>query len=397
MKDEKLEKPKLRPLNFIPFEKGGRRFILIRDPIGLAEDTVLDERAIKIASLLDGNNTLLDIQYILTKSQGTIVMREELENFVNLLDERLLLESPRFQKAFEEEKVRFRKLNVRKPVLSGSSYPENPTDLSIFLEEIMGECREGRTEGTIKGAVVPHLEISLAKRGYGSVYNIIKNGTEKPDCIVIVGTGHYLAETPISITTKDFDTPLGRVKNMKSVTEKLGKLLPWCLEGEIFHKIEHSIEIQLIFIKKVLGDIPVVPVIAGFDVHGASKNHWREFSDALKELTSETKTLLIASVDLSHMGPRYGDPYPLDIKDLLQMREEDLKLIEEVCNLNLDAYLERFTVDGNRRRVCGFSPLLIFMKLLEKGKGKVLVYDQQNVDGMGSYVSYASIVFEDLT
>ncbi len=387
------ERPKLRPLEFIPVERDGRRFIYVKDPFGMVpQGLFLSERAIQVASLMDGESTIDDIQYALLKRFGTLVLRDEIESLVREFDESLLLEGERFEKAFIREKERFGSMKVRPPILAGFSYPDDPSQLEAFVDGIVEEW-DGSIQipGRPVGVVVPHLEIRLARDGYASSYGVLRD-LDGVECIVVLGTGHFLIDSPISITTKDFLTPIGVLENMRDITEGLAERFKWAFDAEIFHRMEHSIEVQAIFIKRLFKDAKIVPVLSGFDVASSHEAFWQEFADALLEAVPEN-ALFIASVDLSHMGPRYGDGRPLDLVDLSFMREGDEKLIEDLCSTDVESYLERFRADGNRRRVCGFSPLLLMMRMVKGRKGTLLLYDRREVDGMGSYVSFTSIVY----
>ena len=383
------EKPKLRALEFVPVELNGKRYLYVKDPLGVVpEGIALPISMVPILQLLDGTRDVKDVQYGVFRMTGQLLSQGEVEAVIGKLDELFILESENFSRRLREVVEEFSREPVRKPILAGRSYPEDPEELRTFVKGIVSRVQELDIIGDVVGIVAPHIEIRLGERCYGLSYKVLQGRSY--DLVVVIGTGHSLHG--ISLCTKDFETPLGVLKTDRNVVgkvvEELGSRV---VENEVYHRWEHSIEIQLIFVKYVLGDVPIVPIIAGFGFEEAKS--WKPFSKALGEAVAGRRVLFIASVDLSHMGPRYGDPSPMDVVSLSRMSAEDRELLSLLEELDQESFLEHFERDRNRRKVCGFSPLFLFMDLVKGSKGKILDYAYANMDGMGSVVSFASMAF----
>ena len=383
------EKPKLRALDFIPIELDGKKYLYVRDPLGVVpEGVALPINMVPILQLLDGTRDVRDVQYGVFRMTGQLLSQGEVEAVIGKLDELFILESENFSRRFKEIVDEFSREPVRRPILAGRGYPEDPEELKSFVEGIISKSQEPEIEGDIVGIVAPHIEIKLGEGCYGLSYKVLQGRSY--DLVVVIGTGHSLHG--VSLCTKDFETPLGVLRTDRGVVEKVVKELgSGVVEKEVYHRWEHSVEVQLIFVRYVLGDVPIVPVIAGFGVEEARS--WKSFSKALGEAVAGRNVLFIASVDLSHMGPRYGDPSPMDVVALSRMSAEDKELLSLLEGLDQKSFLEHFERDGNRRKVCGFSPLFLFMDLVKGSRGKLLDYAYANMDGMGSVVSFASMVF----
>ncbi len=394
-----MEYPRLRPLDFIPVESKGRSYIYVRDPLGLVPEGLLfPKKIISIIQFMDGRNSIRDIQYLYFKSTGEILSEDEIRKTIEKLDELLILDSERFKKEFEKAKKAFAEERLRRVILAGKGYPGDEAELKAFIDEILNEAEEVKPEGKIRGMIVPHIDIRLGKKSYGKAYRFLINSRKEYSCFVIIGTGHSMLDSSIALAKKDFETPLGKVECRRDIVENMVKKLgKWVIEGEIYHKNEHSVEIQTIFLKALFKNPSIVPIIAGFGIENVDKVKWREFSEALKEELEGEDFLLISSVDLSHMGPRYGDMAPMDIIDISRMSQGDRELIEEIISNNISGYLNHFRRDNNRRRICGFAPILISMPILEGLRGRFIDYGYADMDGNGSYVSFASIAFEDVS
>jgi MEMO1 family protein len=82
--------------------------------------------------------------------------------------------------------------------------------------------------------------------------------------------------------------------------------------GHIFlssagHGQEHSLEVQIPFLQTVLNDFDIIPIVIG----DQSKNNIKELADAIADVFSNEKILIVASTDLSHYHP-YGLAVDLD-------------------------------------------------------------------------------------
>ena len=103
---------------------------------------------------------------------------------------------------------------------------------------------------------------------------------------------------------------------------------------------------------------------------------------------------IIASVDMAHVGPRYGDrykPHKATIQENLSSDESLLKLLEK-CQA--DDFIQKINRDANSRKICGVAPLYTMAKALEgRANGTTLRQSHAIVDGEGSFVTFASMAF----
>ena len=174
---------------------------------------------------------------------------------------------------------------------------------------------------------------------------------------------------------------------------------------EFFHKNEHSIEFQVIFLQALWGEVKpfqIVPVIcSSFDSLVVAGGDPRDepsvqsFIESLKRATEVygTSVCIIASVDLNHVGRRFGDSFPLNTIVLDRIRDEDLEMLGAAESVNFQALMETIRRTKNQRRVDGVCPIYTLLETLQPTSGKLLRYDQGLESEVNSVVTFASMGF----
>ena len=117
------------------------------------------------------------------------------------------------------------------------------------------------------------------------------------------------------------------------------------------------------------------------------------FLEALGEsiAASGRRVAVIAGADLAHVGPRFGDPAPLSPGDLGRVGQEDRAMLSAVAAGDPRGFFEAIAADGDRRRICGFSPIYALLRALGGTTGQVKHYGQW--PDPQAVVTYASVVF----
>jgi predicted class III extradiol MEMO1 family dioxygenase len=96
-------------------------------------------------------------------------------------------------------------------------------------------------------------------------------------------------------------------------------------------------------------------------------------------------------VDLAHVGPQFGDEQPNSAETLAWLDREDRAMLAAVEAGDADAFYAAVAKDGDRRRVCGLTPIYTILNVLGL-PGNLLRYSQA-FDPNGT-VTFASVVFE---
>jgi hypothetical protein len=127
-----------------------------------------------------------------------------------------------------------------------------------------------------------------------------------------------------------------------------------------------------------------------------SQDGLRKFFVSLGEMESLYRQRLfwVLGIDLAHIGRRYGDALDAAAESgyLLEVREQDHERLNDVCSRNSAAFLDKVLPERDPLKWCGFTPLYTFMQAVPNAHGKLLKYDQWNIDDH-SVVSFAAMEF----
>ena len=118
------------------------------------------------------------------------------------------------------------------------------------------------------------------------------------------------------------------------------------------------------------------------------------FLDALGETiaASGRRVVVIAGADLAHVGPRFGDPAPISPVELERIEREDREMLSAVESGDPRAFFDAVARDGDRRRICGYSPIYATLRVLDRARGDLHRYGQW--PDPEAVVTFASMTFE---
>lgn len=402
---ESKDHPKLRTdLDFMPVLQENRQFILIRDHLGLVDEgKAVPIPLYEIMAHLDGNNSIRDIQMFLMQRQGGLLVgTDEIEKILSQLEESFLLDTDKFRRAKEQIEARFAAETVRPCTHGGRSYPADARELEAHLNGFFRNLESSpKPETEVTALVAPHIDFAVGSNTYASAYGWLKHAS--PSRILILGVGHQLMNHFFCLTTKDFETPFGIAKNDRDGIEMLrgaGKAI--ISENDFPHRAEHSIEFQVIFLQHLLKtlDFTILPILCGSLRTGpgpVDRNAYLEaagpFLEVLSALLHEG-TLLIAGIDLSHIGPKFGHQMPATSLEG-EARSHDRNLLEAVSKMDKEAFWEESERSEGKYNVCGFSALACLLEVLPPSRGKILDYQMWHEQPTRSAVSFAAMVFTE--
>lgn len=399
------ERPHLRSVEAFPLEHGGRRLVALRDPAGIAERVVsVPVEAVSLLALCDGQHTLEDLVAAHLGETGILLARHEVEHLLETLDREHFLDSPAFARRRAAAVEAYRAAPHRAAAHAGISYPADPARLAARLAALEAEAGDGAVEGPpgadLVALVAPHIDLRVGGATYVPAYRALA-AAGGADLAVVVGVGHGGIPGLFAATMLDFATPLGVMRTDRTFVSELSAAFGEDLTAEeLVHRSDHTVEFQVVFLQRVLGgSCRIVPLLASFGyeaAEGAAAGRIARFAAALAETVDRRRArgerlVLVASADLAHVGPRYGDPEPFDRPALDEVERADRGLLEAVAAGDAGAFLGRVAADGDRYRVCGFSPIYTALRTVPARQGRLLAYGRGPTDGDGSICSYASL------
>lgn len=401
------ELPKLRNrLEAIPIRRGHEVYIALRDLEGLNPETlVLSPQAYFLVTLMDGSNSVVDIQAAYMRRFGHILFREDFDGLLQKLDTYLFLENENSRGRMEQLIAEFRNQSVRPAYHAGLSYEKDSEALRLQLQSFFapenggpGDPSPTELQRTIVGLMAPHIDLRSGGPCFAYAYKALLEASAVHTCVVL-GTGHEPLSHYFALSRKDFETPLGLVATDKEFIDEFTSRCELDLFADEFaHRREHTIEFQTLFLRLLLPEVRIVPILCSFGIEELEppKDDILHLVESLKETLAAYPhpVCLLSSVDLAHIGPRYGDPFRPHAGTIREHNEADRRLLESMSKADAEAFATTLVRERNNRRICGLPPLYIMLKTLEgMVEGELLRYDHTEVDGEGSFVTFASMAF----
>jgi hypothetical protein len=212
---------------------------------------------------------------------------------------------------------------VRPAAVAGSFYPADPQELSKMIDDMLAKATPRPVDGTIIAAVAPHAGYPYSGPVAAWTYAALKG--HKFSRVVVIAPSHYVGFDFTSVYDGDaYTTPLGQVPVDKEFAQRLAKMDATIRLSDKGHQAtadapEHSVEVELPWLQKILGKFELVPIVMGDQSYESS----RALGVALaKMLRNDHDTLVLASSDLSHYHP-YADAETIDHKTLHALEAYD--------------------------------------------------------------------------
>lgn len=194
---------------------------------------------------------------------------------------------------------------VRPPAVAGLFYPADPDVLADMVDSLLdGAAQSLRTgEGVpvptrgaaqvepdaIRAVIVPHAGYVYSGSTAALAWDLLRRGP-RPERVTILGPTHRVGILGVALPGAEaFATPLGVNPIDDSGLDEL------VIRHPATHRDEHSLEVQVPFVQRLWGDVPVTPLAVG----DATADH---VCAVVEALTGPT-TLVVISSDLSHYHP----------------------------------------------------------------------------------------------
>ncbi len=306
-------------------------------------------------------------------------------------------------------------MRLRKARFSGSWYTNDPVVLRSEIDEFMelvqkdlwrplsqqSVPRKAQIASAVKGGILPHAGLYFSGRGIAHFFHNLGSDAEK---IIIIAPSHYIPLIPDTLfcSTHDyFDTPLGRVPGTDLLAEDESREMH---ENNHAVEMEHAVEMFLPFIARAreVSSQPIsVGIILVSEITGKKPlEHLADYLENLlgKEEISQGRTVLIASSDFTHYGPRFAYT-PFGTDDIPQIEKEvetqDREIADYFCSYRLN---QLFDIKQQKDvTICGFAPALLVSLLMERIGARGIVSDYYNSNSLVGpdvgFVSYCTILW----
>ena len=251
------------------------------------------------------------------------------------------------------------------PTAAGSFYPASRATLDKMVHEFMaGGAQAAKmipTDQRVLAIVSPHAGYVYSGQVAGWAFNALDRANIRT--AIVMGPNHRVhADLACTIEADAYRTPLGDVP---IATELVQQLLR---EGSSLLEVrprvlepEHSLDVQMPFVKMALPDARVVPIVVPY----MPREQFRKLAELLfKVVQRDATTVLIASSDLSHF---FGYE---------TARQLDDAIMREVERRDVDALLAQH---DERSGPCGVAPIAVALDTMGHFTGgKVIRLRYQN-------------------
>ena len=273
---------------------------------------------------------------------------------------------------------------VRKPVVAGSFYPADSSNLSSTIDQYLSRV-DVKLEGEIFGVVSPHAGYIYSGQTAAFAFKALENKDKK--LVILLGPSHRYYVKGFSVYDEgEWETPLGTVEIDGDFASKLKSHSELIVDEPEAHSQEHSLEVQLPFLQKVLKDFKIVPIVFNTD----QPSLLGLLADALsEELKNRENWVIVSSTDLYH-GYNYSKA-----KDVTDKVNKYLLRLDYEGLLEYDRKMRKSGVCA----ACGCSGIAILMQVMKNlGVAEVKLLERTTSgdvtgDKSGYVVGYGAWVF----
>lgn len=274
--------------------------------------------------------------------------------------------------------------SVRPTAAAGSFYPATAVELNALLDDCFSKSPLGPrgvfTPSTaLIAGIVPHAGPLYSGPCAAHLYARLNQTIER---VILIGVNHWGRGHRAALSPwTTWRTPLGEATVDEKLNEYLESAVPFIKREPSAHAEEHSIEVQLPFLQRVLGQFTFTPI----SLAHISLDECAELGEAIAAYCrTAATTIILASSDLSHyLSPKETDRLDrLALDQVLTMSPQGLLQITEAKNITM----------------CGVIPtaVTLFAAMALGAKRATLLKHchSGDVTPMRKVVGYASVALE---
>ncbi len=189
---------------------------------------------------------------------------------------------------------------IRPPAVAGSFYPRNRVTLTDEIDAMLDDAGRRKPllpdEPLPKAIIVPHAGYIYSGPVAAGAYLRLRRGKESITRVLLLGPVHRVPVHGLALSSASyFETPLGVIPLEGDAAQQLAGLSQVTV-SDAAHAEEHSLEVQLPFLQRVLGEFSLIPLAVG-DARPEA------VAEVLERLWGGPETLIVISSDLSHYLP----------------------------------------------------------------------------------------------
>ena len=293
---------------------------------------------------------------------------------------------------------------TRPTAIAGQFYSNDKQQLShdidVFLDNA-NIANLGLPKQIPKAIIAPHAGYIYSGQCAANAYASITKNRHIIKNIILLAPCHRVAIQGIASSNADFwNTPFGDVKINRQITDQLNQL-DFINPNDEAHSHEHSLEVHLPFLQKILDDFTLIPLAVG-------QCEAKDIAHMLDKIWGGPETLIIISTDLSHFND-YDNAVKIDnntAKNIMAMNWQEIGGNDACGHVPMSGLLyyakSKFmqikqlnicnsaAATGDKSRVVGYGAWAIYENKIEPSDDMILMqkYGEEFADYVTRSIKY---------
>ena len=286
-------------------------------------------------------------------------------------------------------------MNVRKAYRAGSFYPADAHSCQQQIDECLGTYQPPAEPAHIVAGIVPHAGWVFSGATATKVFKSVADKSS-PETFVIFGAVHVWGTGSAALYDHGaWETPCGNVTIDEEIAALLLEHAASYVSADLSaHSREHSIEVQIPFIRYIFPNARVVPIMVSPGPEASA------FGQKVGEIIADTPTsvMVLGSTDLTHYGPSFGfTPYGIGEEALSRMKDNDQRIIDLAMKMKAEDVIQEASQHRNACGAGAIAATVAAAKMLGAKQGYLLEHttshDVMPERPATDAVGYAGIVF----
>jgi len=253
---------------------------------------------------------------------------------------------------------------LRRAAVAGSWYPGTAAAIAAEVDGYLAAAGPVAASARLVALLSPHAGLRYSGPVAAHGYALLRAPAAEPGgealTVVLVGPSHRATFDGVALHARGgWETPLGRVPIDEELAQALLDADPIVFDDPDVHREEHSLEMQMPFLQRLLPALSIVPMLMGTQ----SREEVLSLAEALAKALAGRTALLVASSDLSHYQPA------------AVANRTDAEVVLQVNRFDEEALMAR--LERHHNVACGGGPVVAVMKAaraLGADRARVLKY-----------------------
>jgi MEMO1 family protein len=264
--------------------------------------------------------------------------------------------------------------DIRPAAVAGSWYPAVADQLAREVDGYVSAANADDV-GVPAAIVAPHAGLKYSGPVAGFAYRAVRQVLY--DAVVLIGPSHFIGFSGVSIWARGaWQTPFGPVPVAEELAHSIAAASDEIIEHPQAHGREHSVEMHLPFVARLLPGVPIVPMVMGYQCRETSFALGDSVARVIATSAADGRVLLVASSDLSHF------------EDARTAQTMDSVVLRHVERLDAEGLMQ--ALEREPHHACGGGPMVAVLhaaRQLGATRARVLKYgDSGDVSGDKSSV-----------